>query len=249
MDPYTQLPPSGTPPTPQGPAQNTLPPPAVYQPGSGALPAPEGYGQPVAQPPTTPPTFSSDYLNQIAAPAPAPTHGKFAVIGLIGGVLLAALFALLLINGSRGPDFTTQAKQINARIGTLQTVASAQQKHLSENSIVEANATLSSTLTTMNTDLASLTTAKDKNTEKSLSATETNYQTTLSKTLDDAYQRGTLDRTYTVQMSYELTLLRGMMVKLQTNTSKASIKIFCETSIKNIDIILKLYADFDASKS
>lgn len=250
---------------------SNIPPSPSYQPGIGTLPTPTAVpiaSVPVSELQPTPavsqqstpmlpnqpvvaptPSYSADYLNQIAAPTTKKTPSKFAVIGLIGGVLLAAIFALLLINTSGSPSFTAQAKIINARIGTLQTVAAAQQKVLTENSISEANATLVSSLATMNTDLAALSATKDKKDDKALAAQESAYQSTLATTLDNANQRGTLDRTYTVQMSYELTLLRGMIVKLKNSTNKDSIKTFCTTSLSNLDIILKQYAEFSASKS
>ena len=238
-----------------------------YQPGIGTLPTPTATpigSVPVSTPqatlamsqkpvpalPSQPaPAYSADYLNQIAAPTTHKAPNKLAIIGLIGGVLLAAIFALLLISTSSGPSFAAQAKTINARIGTLQTVASAQQKILTENSISEANATLVSSLATMNTDLAALNATKDKKDDKALTTKESAYQSALTTTLDNANQRGTLDRTYTVQMTYELTLLRGMIVKLKNSTNKDSVKTFCTTSLSNLDIILKQYAEFSASKS
>ncbi len=249
-----------TPPSPNPqPASPGAPPLAQYRPGIGVLPAANGIasnGQsaPGYQPPIQSaagpvPAYATNYLDQIAAKPQAKGPNKLAIIALVGGVLVAAVLALLLINGLGSPDFTGQAKTINARIDTLQTVATAQQKHLTENVITEANATLSSSLTTMNTDLASLSTSKEKNADQSTAALETVYQTTLAATLDAAYQRGTLDRTYTVQMTYELTILRTMLVELKTNASRDDTKQFCDTSIANLDSILKLYANFYATKS
>jgi hypothetical protein len=100
----------------------------------------------------------------------------------------------------------------------------------------------------LSSDLSTLVPSKKEDAKKK-DTVETAYKTALLKTLDDAYQRGTLDRTYPVQMTYELTLLRGMVVKLQNNTKESDVQSFCAASLKNIDIILKLYADFDATKS
>lgn len=240
------------PPSPQLQQSPTAPvePVSTYQPGSGSLPSPDG--QASAASTQAGPSFANapsiDYLNQIATPSTEKTHSKVAIIALVGGVLLAVLFAILLISRSQGPDLTAQALTLNNRINTLQEVATAQQKHLSENDIVEANATLGAALTTMSSDLSTLVPSKKEDTKKK-DTVETAYKTALLKTLDDAYQRGTLDRTYPVQMTYELTLLRGMVVKLQNNTKESDVRSFCEASLKNIDIILKLYADFDATKS
>lgn len=232
-------------PSPQSPPLITPVPPSEFNPPQAAHTQAAS-----ATPGPSTENFSADYLEKIAAPAATKAPNKFAMIGLIGGVLLAALFALLLLTGSQGPDTTTQMTSINARVATLQTVVTAQQKNLSENAIAEANATLGSTLTSMNTDMASYLPKKTDDSGKSKSAiAEKAYATELGTKLENAYQRGTLDRTYTVQMTYELTVLRGMLQSLKKNASKDAIKTFCTTSVTNIDIILKQYADFDASKS
>lgn len=244
-------------PAPQQPAATPQVPSAFDQPGT-QLPsqptpvAPSGFDAsqatlPTASSPSTQ-NFSVDYLDKIAAPVTTKAPSKLAIIGLIGGVLLAALFAMMLLTGSKGPDVTSQMSSINARVATLQAVVVAQQKNLADNSLAEANATLGSTLTTMNTDMASYLPKKTDDSGKSKAAiAEKAYSTELSTKLDNAYQRGTLDRTYTVQMTYELTVLRGMLQSLKKNATKEAVKTFCTTSASNIDIILKQYATFDAS--
>jgi cell division protein FtsL len=211
-------------------------------------PQPEPLAQPTPQPLAQ---FNSDYLNQIAPQSKKPVN-KFGMIALIGGVLLAAIIAVILLIGSGGPDFATQAKDVQGRINTLQEVADSQQTHLKENDISLANSTLSSALTTMNTDLGTIMKSKGV---KGASATKVNptktelaYATTLQKKLDDAYQRGTLDRTYTTQMTYELTILRGKLTKLTHSANSKSVTEFSDTAIQNVDAILAAYNKFSSTK-
>jgi gas vesicle protein len=257
MNPETPDTPSRTPTQPIGVASQ------AQNPHSGMLPPSPVINNtppntPMPQPPSDNPTpspradmralYSPNYLEEIAVQPPAKAPNKLIVIGIIVGVLLAAAFAFLLISTSGSPSVANQMTTINKRIDTLQSVAANQQKHLTENAIAEANATLSSSLTTMSADLSALNDVKENN-DKPTTKPETTYQTNLADTLDAAYQRGTLDRTYTVQMTYELTILRNMLVTLKTNSSQNTIKKFCDTSITNLDSILKLYANFDATKS
>ena len=189
--------------------------------------------------------YSIDYLNQIAPTQQKPVN-RLAVFGLIGGILAAAAIAVVLLTSSGGAPPSTQMQQTLARIGTLQTVADAQQKHLAENDINQANATLSSALSSMKTDLTAIMKTKGVKVADKKSAsttTETAYLTKLQKKLDDSYQRGTLDRTYTSQMTYELTLLRSKLKKLQTSGDSKSLTTFCKSAIENIDAILKAYAN------
>ncbi len=223
-----------------------------YQAPASTVPTPQPQPQPTPLAPAPQPgyeprdEYSIDYLNQIAPTQQKPVN-RLAVFGLIGGILAAAAVAVILMTSSGGATPSTQMQQTLARIGTLQTVSDAQQKHLAENDINQANATLSSALSSMKTDLTAIMKTKsikvaDK--KSKITSTEAAYLTKLQKKLDDSYQRGTLDRTYTSQMTYELTLLRSKLKKLQTSSDSKSLTTFCTGAISNVDAILKAYASF-----
>lgn len=223
---------------------------------SPSYPTPAPLGGPATQPSnlpsgTTPENYSVDYLNQIA-PTQQKTVNRFAVFGLIGGVLMALIAAIVIMANAGGPDFSSQAKSVQARITTLQTVADAEQPNLKENAISEANSALSSALTSMNADLTALMKAKGLKASSSSSATisktEKTYAANLQKKLDDSYQRGTLDRTYTTQMTYELTLLRSSLLKMKNTANSKSVNAFTASAVTNIDAILKAYGNFSATK-
>lgn len=225
--PYPQLPP-----LPQQPPQ----------PGVQLPPAIDGPQQPVTQVRND---YSVDYLNQIAPPQ-RKTVNPLAMFGVIGGIITAAIIAVVLIVSSSSSTPSTQMQQALARISSLQTVSDAQQKHLAENDINQANATLGSALSSMKTDLtAIMKTQKVKAASKNAADTksEAAYLTKLQKKLDDSYQRGTLDRTYTAQMTYELTLLKSKLKKLQNSSSSKSLTTFCTGAIANLDAILTAYAN------
>lgn len=193
--------------------------------------------------------YSIDYLNKIA-PKEQKTINRFALFSVIGAVLFSILFAFILIGSSGSPSANAQLVPIAERVATLQAVTAEQQPQLTENQISEANAALSSFLTSMNTDVQSLMKARNlKDNNTSQLTTEKTYAATLSKTLDDAYQRGTLDRTYTAQMTYELTLFRGKLSRLKQSSTSSDIDTFCSNGMTNIDTILKTYSTFDATKS
>lgn len=239
QDPYRPQPPAQ--PTPQG----EMPPiaPATWQ-QSGAQQPEFTPAQGVAES-----NYSIDYLNQIA-PKEQKSVNRFAVIALIAGVLISALFGMILLSSSGGPNANEQLAPIALRIDTLKTATASQQKHLNENQINEANASLNSSLTTMNTTIQAL--MKDrklKSSETSPSAkTEKAYGEALAKILDDSYQRGTLDRTYTSQMTYELTVLKSKLAKLKRSTKSKEITEFTTSATENIDTVMKAYASFDTTK-
>lgn len=246
--------------TPQQPPQ---------QPSGGVPPvAPSGWQQPQAAPtqpqpgpqppqeftPNTPgmtaANYSVDYLNQIA-PKEQKTVNRFAVIALIGGVLISALFAVILLSSSGGPNANEQLAPIASRVATLKSATEAQQPHLRDTKLAEANAALSSSLSTMNTEIQGIIKErKIKTNDKSAAGKkETAYSEKLVSTLDQSYQRGTLDTIYTSQMTYELTVLKSKLTKLKRSTKAESLTTFADNGITNIDTILRAYESAETAES
>ena len=207
----------------------------------------QSYTQPQQQP-TSSANYGVDYLNQIA-PQEQKRVNRFSVIALIGGVLISALFGIILIASSGGPSVNDQLVPIAARIATLKAVTEDQQEHLRETQISEANAALGSSLASMNTSATTI--LKDRKLKLSDTSTtgkqEKTYKTALAKTLDDSYQRGTLDTIYTSQMTYELTVLKTKLTKLKRSTKSETLTSFADDGITNIDTILKAYDNFASS--
>lgn len=245
-NPFAQPAPSETP-TSQGQfGSGSLPPLTVTPlPVAGHIQQVADIPQPQPSPQPATQSMTVDYLNQIAPKQPVAVH-RYAVFGLIAAVIFAIIAVIAIVN-SGGPDLAGQALSIQDRITTLQTVTDAQQAHLKETTISEANATLSSAFTSMNSDLSTIIKAKSLKLPKKTS-TEKVYSDALLGKLDTAYQLGTLDRTYTAQMTYELHVLRSMLTKFKTSANSTSITSFCNNSVANIDIILKSYASFAATK-
>jgi hypothetical protein len=247
QDPYRQ--------SPQQPAQTQ-----GYQQRPNPAPPQETWPQPYANP-ATPQVdyqggvsqeqraeYSIDYLNRIA-PQEQKTVNRVAIIGFIGGIVAAIIFAVVIFFSTQAPSTNNQLPTLASRVETLKTVASEQQSHLTETQISEANAALTSTLTTMHTELTKTMETRKIKQSKNSTKEEEAYLAALKKTLDDAYQKGTLDRTYTTQMTYQLTLLKSQIAKLNRSTANKELSDFCDTSISNLNKILDTYAKFEATKS
>ncbi len=273
QDPWgNPTPPPQTPPTPSGgnlpnvdprlyASQQPQPQQALQQPTQ-----PQPYSQPTAQQPTQPQVdyqyttdpqnavpayqdpdrandYTVDYLNSIAAPAQQKIVSKFAIFGMIGGVLIAAIIGVILFSAPKGKTTSDLIPALASRIDTLSKVTKAQQKHLSENRLAETNAALNSSLGTMDTDIKKI--IEDQKIKKSQSKTtitaEEAYATMLTKTFDDAYQRGTLDRTYLSQMTYELTILEKQINSVKKTSKNKDIKAFCDNALANVELVLKSY--------
>jgi len=230
------------------PAQNLSPnpnPSASSNPAPFSNPAPNNFNSPAA----TPDDYTTvDYLNRIA-PLEERTVNRFAVFGLIGAAIVSAIVLLVVMVSSQGPDANGQIPTISDRINTLSSVSKNETTKLTQLEISEANASLSSTLTSMKSQLDAIIKERKLKSSGSVKKEEKAYLEKLQKKLDDAHQKGTLDRTYTTAMTYELSILKSQVNKLKRSSgNNKSIAAFCNSSITRIDTILASYSKFSASK-
>lgn len=217
------------------------------------LPSP-ALTDPVSQPSQPGPSreYTVDYLNQIAPASHQKTLSKFAVFGMIIAVVVVAVFAVMLLLGGGAPNFSVQAKTVQARLTTLQDVTKAQQKNLKENDISSMNATLSTSLASMDAGLTQLLKTKgikpSTNTSSSIAKSEKIYSEKLASKFNDAYLTGTLDRSYASEMIYQLAILKSQMQKLKTVSNSKSVSEFYTTNITTLDAATKQFSEFAASK-
>lgn len=195
-------------------------------------------------------SFPVDYLNEIAPKQQPVQMNRFAVFGLIGGVLLLA-FAIVMMMVNSQPNYTKQAQTTLARIETLQAATKEQQSRLTENELSSMNTTLTTSLGSMGTELKS--SLKDAKIKTELvgdaKKTEKAYSDKLSKTLEDAYLTGALDRVYAREMSYQLSILKSYLQKLKTASgNRKAIADYVATNSKTLDAATKSFSNFTSTK-
>ncbi len=195
-------------------------------------------------------SFPVDYLNEIAPKQQPVQINRFAVFGLIGGVLLLAFSAVMMMVNSQ-PNYTKQAQTTLARIETLQAATKEQQSRLTENELSSMNTTLTTSLGSMGTELKS--SLKDAKIKTELigdaKKTEKAYSDKLSKTLEDAYLTGALDRVYAREMSYQLSILKSYLQKLKTASgNRKAIADYVATNSKTLDAATKSFSNFTSTK-
>ena len=212
-------------------------------------PAPASYNTFAASPLSTPDDYATvDYLNRIA-PIEQRNVNRFAIFGLIGAVITAAVVGLIVMISSQGPNANGQIPAISSRIDTLSEVAKEETTKLTQTEISEANASLSSALTSMKSQLDTIVKDRKLKISSDTKKDEKTYLEKLQKKLGDAHQKGTLDRTYTTTMTYELSMLKSQINKLKRSAGKdKTVAAFCNSAISSIDTILASYNKFSASK-
>lgn len=202
-----------------------------------------------AQAPNAPEQFTVDYLNQIAKNTPVKKASPLVVFGLIGGILIFVIgIMFFLIQSAAPPDVSTQVTALQARLDTLSKVTTEQGKHLTQNELSGINSTLGASLTSMTTDLSAYAKLRGIKSSSKATSTETAYYTALSKKLDDAYLLGTLDRTYSTEMTYQLSILKSKMLRIKTAANSKTYNDFYTPSATSIDTVSKLLSAFQSTK-
>lgn len=197
--------------------------------------------------------FSVDYLNKIATNTPVKKASPLLIFGLIGGILvLAAGLLIFMVQAAAPPNVSTQIYALQARLDTLSKVTSEQGKHLTQNELSSINSTLGASLTSTTTDLAAYAKLRGiKSGDKAATAaktTEQPYYTALSKKLDDAYLLGTLDRTYTTEMQYQLSILKSKLQRIKTAANSKTFNDFYTPNVASIDTVISSLSSFQSTK-
>ena len=252
QDPYSRPQPAAPQPMPV-PTQPPMGPPSVPPQMTAPAPTPQPvqYPQPLGDLQTQQPAnpYPTDYLDTIAAPQPQKTMNKFLLFAMIGGIIVAAVLAVIMLSSlGKKPDFSTQSAAVSERIATLQAVVDEHQKHLTDNRLRVTNATLSATLTTMSKDLTTIMTERGLKPTTKVSVTETAYETKLQETLNDAYLLGSLDRSYPSEMAYQLSLLKTQLRRLKLQANNETVDDFYDTSLASIEQVSKEFSDFIGDK-
>lgn len=224
-----------------------------YQPQPPQGPQP-GQATPVEQPVTPANSqFPVDYLNQIATPLPVKKVSPLVLFGIIGTVIvLAAVAVFMLIQSTAPPSAAAQLYSLQARIGTLDKITTEQGKHLTQSALSSINSTTGAMLKSMNTDIASYT--KDRvgvtNGKLSLAAknAEKSYYEELSTKFNNAYLTGTLDRVYSSEMAYQLSMLKSKMLSVKAVAKSKKYNDIYDSNLQSLTAISDKLHEFQNTK-
>lgn len=240
MDPNSPYP---QPSTPQPPATGTGAQPNAYPPQPQTA---QQLGGAATQ-------YPVDYLNQISTNQPVKKLSPVVLFAAIGGVILLAIVTMFMLFQSASPaSSSAQLYGLQERINTLDKITAEQGKHLTQTGLASINSTTGAMLKSMNQDVASY--AKDrglnsaskeatkaKNTEKS-------YYEELSTKLNNAYLTGTLDRVYSSEIAYQLSMLKSKMLSVKTAVKSKKFDEIYQTNIESLNTVSEKLASFQNTK-
>lgn len=208
--------------------------------------------QPDAQlpPPGQQPQFSSDYLNQIAAPAPVKTLNPLVLWGLIGGLLVLAVVVVLGISSASSGPSPSSLASIAANFDNLKRLSEDAQDNIQSSELRTLNSSLTLSLTNTNRDLTEPLAAQNislKDKKNPTVAGVTKEYEELASRLEDARLNAVFDRTYAREMTYVIKTLRSDMAILYKKSRSSDLKTALETADKNLVPIVEGFGSFNAS--
>ncbi len=193
--------------------------------------------------------FSSNYLESIAAKQPVKTMNPLVLWGLIGGLLIFMIIAVLGLSSVSTGTPSASLASIGATLDDLQDVSESSQKNIQSTQLQSLNSNLTLTLTNTNRDIAKILTAqkislKDTKNNKSLVVVKNNFDA-LNQRLEDARLNGVFDRTYAREITYALKNLHVDMGQLYKSAKSKELKKILNSTDESLAVLLSSYQDFN----
>ena len=191
------------------------------------------------------PSYSPDYLNQIAIKPQGKFHFSQLQMIIFGGVsLVLVLIALItVINIVNGPNRSFE--RLMVRLQSTEIIVGDSQAKLNDTELRSLNSSLKIYLTNANRDITPLL-SKERITNMNHDTTIAREESgsNISARLEDARLNAVFDRTYTREMSYLLETTITLLRQLYSSSSSASTKDFLNTTINNFVPVQKSFEDF-----
>jgi len=151
------------------------------------------------------PTYSVDYLNQIAPQTPKKSglsRLQFIIVAVVGAVVLLTVIISAVLTSSYNVE---PAKQLAARLQSTEVIVGNAQSKLKSSQLRTLNSNLKIYLTNTNRDIATPLLQEGINVaklDKKLVASEAG--TDITNKLEDARLNAVYDRTYAREIAYQL---------------------------------------------
>jgi hypothetical protein len=188
--------------------------------------------------------YSIDYLNEIAPQQkPKGVKDTFFLYIVGGGLLVAAITLILVLTSGSGP--TQKMQTLAARLTTLQTIASDNQKSLKSGALRSTNSNLTLFLTNTNRDIVQPLASSGvdvKKVDSNIAAKENGEE--LKQALEDARLNAVLDRTYAREMAYQLQTVAVLLQDIYDSTNSKSLKEFLEKTNVDLQPLIQQFSDF-----
>ena len=194
------------------------------------------------------PTYSIDYLNQIAPQAPKRgflSRKQTIIAAVLGGVILIVIILAIVLNAG---STTKQSQQLAARLASTETIVSDATGKIKSSQLRALNSNLKIYLTNTNRDIAAPLLKEGVTIGKIDKAVTTKEAgTDITDRLEDARLNAVYDRTYAREMAYRLETTMSLMRTIFQSTRNKDLKTFLDGAYTNLQPTQKAFADFNAT--
>ncbi|MCA9341619.1 hypothetical protein KC952_03750 [Candidatus Saccharibacteria bacterium] len=183
--------------------------------------------------------LDASYLDQIAAPAQQKIMNPFILWGLIGGALLIVIIFIMVLFSSGQPSSAQRMNNFLFRVDALNSLVKDSQKTIRNPKLHTANGSLSSILTSIQTETTKFLN-KSGSSDKKVRLKPPKGSPILAeyiqinKKIDEARLNAIFDRVYAREVAYQIAKLRTEMVPIYKDTSSKKIREFLENSDKDL---------------
>ena len=199
--------------------------------------------------PNEPTQHPIDYLDQIStAPKKPSPADRLLPIVLIAGILTALVVGILTLLG--GDSGKNDLMRLAIRLETIQSISDSSQKTIKSSNLRSSNTNLSIFLTNTNRDLKPHLAAGGIDMSKpdpKIVAQESGQE--LRKRLEDARLNAAFDRTYAMEMSYELETLSALLAQIEKDSRNRSLREFIATTKSQLSPLNDQFAEFTTTSN
>lgn len=194
------------------------------------------------------PTYSVDYLNQIAPQTPKKSglsRLQFIIVAVVGAVVLLTVIISAVLTSSYNVE---PAKQLAARLQSTEVIVGNAQSKLKSSQLRTLNSNLKIYLTNTNRDITAPLLKDGINVaklDKKLVASEAG--TAITNKLEDARLLATYDRIYALEIASQLDTIVELMRQVNSSTNNKSLKLFLDNAYTNLEPTQKQFAQFNAA--
>ena len=194
--------------------------------------------------------LSPDYLNQIAPQSSNKVDlfsQKPIILAVIGLAAVLVLFFVMMVFGSIGGS-TDQLKHLAARLDSTQSTVIKAAPNLKSTKLRALNGGLKSNLITITSDLTPLFANEKvdlKTLDKKILSSESN--SAMLARLEDARLNVVYDKTYALEMSYQLENTINLMKQIASKTSKKGLKASLLKACDNLAPIQQEFSLYNAA--
>ena len=196
------------------------------------------------------PSFTPDYLNQIAVQPTKKLPNRNLLIFAGLGIAVVVIILLSVIVSAFASHTTEYTQRLAARLSTTQTIATGAQANIKSSELRSLNSNLQLYLTNTIRDInAQLKNENIDPTSLDSKIVASESGTDMAGRLEDARLNAVYDSTYAREMSFQLESIMALIDQVKASTNQQSLKDFLNSAWSNLQPTQIAFSNFSATSN